>query len=44
MATQPEHKHLAANLARFAFCKEDDTLQGAMDTLRRLHAPNGDDH
>eukprot|EP00953_Heterococcus_sp_UTEX-ZZ885_P009147 5419-Heterococcus_DN1.PRE.1 len=33
---QTEHKHLAANLARFAFCKEDATIAGAAAELQKL--------
>jgi N-succinyldiaminopimelate aminotransferase len=31
-----EHRHLAAQLARFCFCKEDATLQAAATRLTRL--------
>ncbi|KAG5185630.1 pyridoxal phosphate-dependent transferase [Tribonema minus] len=37
---KPEHKHLAANLARFAFCKEDSTIEGAAAALHKLHVEN----
>jgi hypothetical protein len=36
VAPQPEHKHMAANLARFAFCKEDSTIEGAANTLHAM--------
>jgi len=32
----PEHRHLARQWVRFAFCKRDDVLQSASDRLTRL--------
>ena len=33
---QPSDKHLARYLARFAVCKKDETLQAAVERLRKL--------
>ncbi len=30
----PEHRHLAANLARFAFCKPDADIRKAIERLK----------
>jgi len=34
----PETKHMAANYARFAFCKPDDVLEEAAKRLLKIHA------
>jgi N-succinyldiaminopimelate aminotransferase len=34
---KPAHKSLAANLARFAFCKQDETIEGAAKALEHLN-------
>lgn len=32
----PEHRHIAGKMARFAFCKSDDTLRQAGERMRKL--------
>src|SRR3546814_5518116 len=34
----PEHKHLAHNLARFAYCKTDESIEEAKQRLATLAA------
>jgi aspartate/methionine/tyrosine aminotransferase len=34
----PEHKHLAHNLARFAYCKTDESIEEAKKRLAKLAA------
>lgn len=36
----PAHKHLARNLARFCFCKTDETLDAAAQRLAQLATPS----
>ena len=37
---QDKDKHLAANMARFAFCKEDASLVEASERLLKLRQSN----
>lgn len=36
----PETKHLASNLARFAFCKQEGTLVESQARFAKLTSPN----
>lgn len=36
----PEHRHIAGKMARFAFCKSDDTLHQARERMQKLKLKN----